>query len=89
VRIKVKFSTVFRGLSGIDETEFSLHQDMTVKDALEKIVEDFPRFKKWIPPNGKVSNYVYASVNGKFPGSETQLKNNDEIVLFPVPMGGG
>jgi len=89
VRIKVKFSTVFQGLSGVDEIEFSLHQDMTVKDALEKIVEGFPKFKKWIPQNGKVSNYVYASVNGKFPSSETQLKNNDEIVLFLVPMGGG
>jgi len=55
---------------------------VTVKDALEKIVEDFPKFKKWIPQNGKVGNYIYASVNGKFPGLETQLKSDDEIVLF-------
>jgi len=89
MRIKVRFSTVFQELSGVDKTEISLHQDMTVKDALEKIVEDFPKFKKWIPQNGKVSNYIYASVNGKFPGSETRLKSDDEIVLFPIPVGGG
>ncbi|MEA1965081.1 MAG: MoaD/ThiS family protein [Candidatus Aerophobetes bacterium] len=89
MRIKVKFSTVFRGLNGVDKTELFLYQDATVKDALEKIVEGFPKLKKWIPQNGKVSNYIYASVNGKFPGSETQLKNDDEIALFPVPIGGG
>ncbi|MCD6472832.1 MoaD/ThiS family protein [Candidatus Aerophobetes bacterium] len=88
MKVKVKFSTIFRELSGVDKTEFSFPQSATVGDTLKKIVEDFPRLKKWIPQNGEVSDYVYVLLNGKYAPSQTQLKNDDEIVLFP-PVAGG
>jgi len=88
MKVKVKFSTIFRELSGVDKTEFSFPQSATVGDTLKKIAEDFPRLKKWIPQNGEVSDYVYVLLNGKYGAPQTQLKNDDEIVLFP-PIGGG
>lgn len=88
MKIKVKFFTIFRELSRIDKIELSFPQNATVGDALERIAEDFPKLKKWIPQNGEISDYVYVSLNGKYGGSETQLKSDDEIALFP-PIGGG
>jgi len=88
MEIKVKFSTIFKELSGIDKTEFLFYQSATVGDVLEKIAEDFPKLKKWIPQNGQLSDYVYVLLNGKYGAPQTQLKDDDEIALFP-PIAGG
>lgn len=86
MRIKVKFS-VFKELSGVDKTELSLHEGATVKDVLEKIADDFPKFRKLIPQNEDVY-YVCVLLNGRYAVPQTQLKNYDEISIFPF-VGGG
>ncbi len=45
MKIKVKFVSFLRELSGVDKAELCLPQDATVKDALEKVVYDFPKLK--------------------------------------------
>lgn len=83
MKIKIKFSIFFKNLSGVDKTELHLHSGDTVKDLLEKIVEDFPKLKKWLP------EYVWVFINGKRAQLRTQLKNDDEIALSPPIAGGG
>lgn len=82
MKIKIKFSTFFENLSGVKKAELYLHPDATAKDALEKIVDNFPKLKEWLP------HYVWIFINGNYVESRTQLKNDDEIVLFP-PIEGG
>jgi len=82
MKIKIKFFTFLEDLSGVKKAELYLHPDATVKDALEKIVDDFPKLREWLP------EYVWTFINGNYVQLRTQLKNNDEITLFP-PTGGG
>ncbi len=82
MKVKVKFFTFFGNLAGVDKTEFDLHQGATVKDALEKIADEFPKLKKWLP------QYVWTFIRGNYANPRTQLKNDDEISLFP-PIAGG
>jgi len=82
MKIKIKFSTFFENLSGVKRAELYLHPDATVNDALEKIVDDFPNLKEWLP------QYIWTFINGNYAESRTQLKNDDEIALFP-PIEGG
>ena len=82
MRIKVKFVTFLRDLSGVDKAELSLPQGATVKDALEKVAHDFPKLKEWLP------EYVWTFINGNYVQLRTQLKNDDEVTLLP-PVGGG
>jgi len=82
MKIKIKFSTFFENLSGVKRAELYLHPDATVNDALEKIVDDFPNLKEWLP------QYVWTFINGNYAESRTQLKNDDEIALFPPVEGG-
>jgi molybdopterin synthase catalytic subunit len=82
MKIKVKFFTFFGNLSGVDKTELYLPQGATVRDALEKVAHDFPKLKKWLP------QYVWIFIRGNYVNPRTQLKNDDEISLFP-PIAGG
>ena len=82
MKIKIKFFTFFGNLSGVDKTELYLQQGATVKDALEKLVDAFPKLKRWLP------QYVWVFINGNYVELRTQLKNDDEIALFP-PIAGG
>ena len=82
MKIKIKFFTFFGNLCGVDKTEFNLPQGATVKEALEKIANDFPKLKKWLP------QYVWVFIHGNYADLRTQLKNDDEIALFP-PIAGG
>lgn len=82
MKVKVKFFTFFGNLSGVDKTELYLDQGATVKEVLEKIVRDFPKLKKWLP------QYVWVFIRGNYADLRTQLRNEDEISLFP-PIAGG
>ncbi len=75
-------SVLLGELSGVDKAELSLPQGATVEDALEKVTLDFPKLKKWLP------KYIWMFINGSYVKPQTQLKDNDEIALFP-PVGGG
>ncbi len=82
MKIKIEFFSFLEGLSGVDKTELHLQQGATVQDALEKVVYDFPKLKKWLP------QYIWMFINGNYVKPQTQLKDKDEIALFP-PVGGG
>jgi molybdopterin converting factor small subunit len=82
MKVKIKFFTFFGNLCRVDKTEFCLHRGATVKDTLEKIADDFPKLKKWLP------QYVWVFIRGNYANLRTQLKNDDEIALFP-PIAGG
>jgi len=77
VKVKIIFVSFLKEVSGVKSAEFNLSEDATVKDVLEKIVEDFPKLKEWLPQN------VWTLVNGHSLKPESTLRNNDEIALFP------
>lgn len=82
MKIKVKFSTFFENLSEVNKAEFRLHPGATAKDLLEKIVDDFPNLKEWLP------YYGWVFINGNCIELQTPLKNNDEVTLLPLIVGG-
>ncbi|MFQ6066193.1 MAG: MoaD/ThiS family protein [bacterium] len=82
MKVTIKFFTFFGNLSGVDKTELYLDRGATVKEALEKIACDFPKLKKWLP------QYGWVFIRGNYADLRTQLKNEDEISLFP-PIAGG
>lgn len=82
MKIKIKFFTFFGNLCGVDKAELYLPHGATVKEALEKTAQDFPKLKKWLP------QYVWVFINGNYVELRIQLKNDDEISLFP-PIAGG
>ncbi len=86
MRIKVNFS-ILKELSGVDGTELSLPKSATLKDALAKISNDFPKFRKFKLQNWEVSS-VCVLLNGVYATSQTQLKNDDEVSILPFGGGG-
>jgi len=50
MKIKVKFVSFLGELSGVDKAELCLPQGATVKDALEKVIHDFPQTQKMVTP---------------------------------------
>ncbi len=81
MKVKVKFLTGIRDLTGMKETEFSFHKNAIVRDILRKTVEDFPGVEKTLP-------YIYVVVNGECAELEMQLKENDRITLLTPLIGG-
>jgi len=82
VKVNIKFVSFLGELSGVDKIELYLPQGATVNNALEKVTHDFPKLKKWLP------QYVWMFINGNYGKPQAQLKDDDEIVLFPPVVGG-
>ena len=94
MKVKVKFFTSLREITGKKEDEIQSPRTIRVKELLASLSEKYGReFTDYLyDERGKVRTYIQILVNGRginvLQGFETKLKEGDAIAIFP-PVGGG
>ena len=94
MKIKVKFFTSLREITGKKVDQVQLQSTTTVGKLLEGLSDKYGKeFKEYLyNKKGKVRPYLMILVNGKginvLQGPETKLKEGDTIAILP-PVGGG
>jgi molybdopterin synthase sulfur carrier subunit len=94
MKVKVKFFTSLREITGKKEDEIQSPRTIRVKELLASLSEKYGReFTDYLyDERGKVRTYIQILVNGRginvLQGFETNLKEGDTIAIFP-PVGGG
>jgi adenylyltransferase/sulfurtransferase len=94
VKVKVKFSVIFKELTGTSETEVEL-QDPSIRGLINELTNIFgPPFGERIldPKTGGLRRFVNIFVNGRdirnLNSLDTSLKDGDEIRIIPAVAGG-
>ncbi len=92
--LTIKFIGALRHLSGKTEFTVSFQEDISIKELVDKITQDFPELKHTFCDqelNDSRSNSLVL-INGReisvLNGYETKLEDGDEIVFVPVVHGG-
>jgi len=94
MKIKVKFFTSLREITGKKEIEIRSSSDITVEELLAHLSKKYGReFIEYIyDEKGNVQKYIQILINGRgidvMQGFETKLKEGDTVAIFP-PVGGG
>jgi molybdopterin synthase sulfur carrier subunit len=94
MKIKVKFFTSLREITGKKVDEIRLQRVITVEELLTLLSEKYgKKFREHIyNKKGKVQDFLSFLVNGKninvLQGFDTKLKEGDTIAILP-PVGGG
>ncbi len=94
MKVKVKFFTSLREITGKKEDEIQSPRTIRVKELLDSLSKKYGRkFTDYLyDEKGKVRTYIQILVNGRginvLQGFETKLKEGDTIAIFP-PVGGG
>lgn len=95
IEVKVKLLGVFRGLSGRGQLLMKLEKATTVGKVIQELVETFPPgFGRVLvdpeldDPRPNALILVRGKEIGVLDGLETEVNDNDEIVLIPVSHGG-
>jgi len=79
MKVKVKFFSVHREILGASEIAIDVDKGARIEDLLEILTKRYPNLKR-------VSTFV--SLNHHFAKASDELKDGDEVALFP-PVGGG
>ncbi|MCK4961265.1 MAG: MoaD/ThiS family protein [Anaerolineales bacterium] len=92
MKAKVMFFTPFRELFGVKEREIELSGTPDVRGLLELLCDSDERREKIFGQSGELRPYVMIFKNGQpiqmSGGIQTELKDGDEIAIFP-PVSGG
>jgi len=95
IHVKVTLLGVFRGLSGKGQLLIELEKPVVVREVIQKLVESFPpEFNRVLidPELNDPRPNALILINGKeigvLEGLETEVKEDNEIVLVPVSHGG-
>lgn len=94
MKIKVRFFTSLREITGKKEDEVESSKIFTVKELLAHLSEKYGgEFTDYLyDDKGNVQTYIQVLVNGRgikvLQGFETKLKEGDTVAIFP-PVGGG
>lgn len=94
MKIKVKFFTSLREITGKKEDEIQLASIITVEELLANLSKKFGRkFTEYLyDEKGKVQKYIQILINSRgineLQGFETKLKEGDTVAILP-PVGGG
>ena len=81
VRVKVLFFGAARDAVGQPEVELELPHESTSATALAQLIDKYPNL-------GRFGRSLLLAVNQEYARGETQLKNGDELAVFP-PVSGG
>ena len=94
MKIKVRFFTSLREITGKKEDEIQSPRIFTVEELLAHLSKKYGReFTEYLyDEKGNVQKYIQVLINGRsikvFQGFETKLKEEDTVAIFP-PVGGG
>ncbi len=81
MKIKARFFALFRELAGKPVDEFEVISPATSGDFKRDVVRRYPVLKDYF-------EHVTMAVNADYAGTETALKEGDEVAFFP-PLSGG
>ena len=92
MKLKIKLLKPFSDAAGKSELELDFH-GTTLNDLLKVVVDTYPKLKKeFYTKAGKLTDYICIFVNDKpisaLNGTDTKLKNGDELLFF-IPISGG
>lgn len=94
MKIKVKFFTSLREITGKKEDEIQSSSVITVEELLAHLSKKYGReFIEYLyDEKGNVRTHIQILINGRginvSQGFETKLKEGDTVAIFP-PVGGG
>jgi len=94
MKIRVKFFTTLREITGKKEDEIQPSSIITVKELLTQLSKKYGKqFMDYLyDERGNVRTYIQILINGRginaLQGLETKLKEGDTVAIFP-PVGGG
>jgi len=94
MKIKVKFFTSLREITGKKEDEIQSSSVITLEELLAHLSKKYGReFIEYLyDEKGNVRKYIQILINGRginvLQGFETKLKEGDTVAIFP-PVGGG
>ncbi len=94
MKIKMRFFTSLREITGKKEDEIQSPSIITVAELLVHLSKKYGReFTEYLyDEKGKVRKYIQILINGRginaLQGFETKLKEGDTVAIFP-PVGGG
>ena len=94
MKIKVRFFTSLREITGKKEDGIQSPSIITVEELLAHLSKKYGRdFTEYLyDEKGNVQTYIQILINGRginaLQGFETKLKEGDTVAIFP-PVGGG
>jgi len=94
MKIRVKFFTTLREITGKKEDEIQPSSIITVKELLTQLSKKYGKqFMDYLyDERGNVRTYIQILINGRginaLQGLKTKLKEGDTVAIFP-PVGGG
>lgn len=94
LKVTVKFIGVLHEVFKKKQTQLGFARSPTVKEVLEKLAKDSPEARRSVleAESDQIHPALLIMVNGKeisaLNGSETQVKEGDEVVLISVSHGG-
>ena len=94
MKLKVKFFTSLREITGKKVDQIQLQSIITVEELLTRLSKKYGKeFREYLyNEKGKVHRYLSILVNGKsinvLQGLDTELKEGDTVAILP-PVGGG
>jgi molybdopterin synthase sulfur carrier subunit len=94
MKIRVKFFTSLREITGKKEDEIQTSSIITVDELLAHLSKKYgTEFTEYLyDDKGNVRNYIQILINGRgikvLQGFETKIKEGDTVAIFP-PVGGG
>ena len=94
MKVRVRAFATLSGLLGHEEVVLELPDGSCVRDLLAELVERYGRALRdaLLDQDGRLARYVKVMVNGRdidfLSGLSTELRDGDEVLIFP-PVGGG
>ncbi len=80
-RMKILFFASLRELAGSDSLDWDLDQTATVEMVWNQLIEKFPRLREFKAP-------VLFAINQEYARAGSEVRNEDELAIFP-PVSGG
>jgi len=81
MKLKVRFFSAYRNITGVDEMTAEKPPGTTVGELFEDIVKIYPSLKKF-------KTAAMFAVNREFADPDQILRDGDEVAFMP-PVGGG
>ncbi|PTD94803.1 molybdopterin synthase sulfur carrier subunit [archaeon SCG-AAA382B04] len=92
MNVKIKYFANFREITGKSEEQMEIQKNSTIKNVLDKVIEEHPDLEQEIFEDNELSDYVNILVDRRNildrNGLDTKISSNDTIAIFP-PISGG
>ena len=92
--MRIKFYATLRAIVGERELDLPLAEDATVRDLATLLVTRWPEMSEVVfDEHGELSRRVHVMIDGRSSrhlpeGSDTLLRNADQVDVFPAVAGG-